>query len=101
MLDEIASIKSIKKIFMKKRAVTIYDDSWETISTQHTEYDVDILANIIAPRELNRILNLERNFGKQYPDLHIKYNLIELDTQAPYQFSEPNAKLIYDSDITN
>jgi cell wall assembly regulator SMI1 len=86
---------------MKKRAVTIYDDSWESISQQHTEYDVDILANIIAPAELNRILNLERNFGLNYPDLRIKYNLIEMDSQGAFQFSEPNAKLIYDSDLAN
>jgi hypothetical protein len=98
LLDEISDLKSIRKVFMKKRDVREYDNSWQTVSQQHTEYDVDIVANIIAPLELNRLLSIEQNFIAKYPELIIKYNIIESDPVNKMQFNEPNAKLIYDSD---
>ena len=98
LLDEISDMKSVRKVFMKKRDVREYDDSWQTVSQQHTEYDVDIVANIIAPLELNRLLSIEQNFITKYPELVIKYNIIESDPVNKMKFNEPNAKLIYDSE---
>ena len=99
-IDEISDIKSVKKVFMKKRDIMIYDDSWQGVSQQQTEYDVDIVANIIAPQEWNRLVSLERDFGKRYPNLKMKYNLIEFDPNLPLNRMEPNAKLVYDSEST-
>jgi len=98
LLDGISDIKSIKKVFMKKRDIMTYDNSWQTITQQETEYDVDIIADIIAPIEWHRILEVEREFGKQYPNFRVKYNLIEFDSNIPLNSDDPNAKLVYDAD---
>jgi hypothetical protein len=83
---------------MKKRDVTIYDETLSSISEQLTEYDVDIVTLTIAPNELNRLVNLEKDFGQKYPKLKFNYSLIEADPQTSNKFSNPKAKLIYTSE---
>ena len=86
---------------MKKRDIMVYDGTWQAVTQQLTEYDVDIITNIIVPKEITRLVILEQDFEKRYPNVKIKYNLIEADPNVPLQFSDSGAKLIYDSDTTS
>lgn len=95
LLNQISTIKSIKKVFMKKRDVKVYDDTWNTISEQLTEYDVDIITYLIAPNEWNKLVTLEKDFLNRFPNLKFNYSLIESDPISNTVFEDPNAKLIY------
>jgi hypothetical protein len=98
LLDQITSIKSVRKVFMKKRDVMEYDGSWETISNKLTVYDIDIIANVVVPSEWGKLVTLEHDFGQRFPNLKFNYSLIEHDPQINSNSKDPNAKLIYSAD---
>ncbi len=98
LLNQICNINSIKKIFMKKRDVKVYDESWNKVSRQVTEYDVEIIANLIERDEWKRIVAVEKEFNSLYPMFKFNYNLIENDNNANQQSSAPEGRLIYDAE---
>ena len=63
-VSQINKLRSIKKVFMKKRDIKIYDNSWHNISEHRTEYDIEIITNMIAPQEWQHIVKLEKEFLK-------------------------------------
>jgi hypothetical protein len=83
---------------MKKRDIKIYDNSWNNISEHHTEYDVEIITNMIAQQEWQYIVKLEKEFDKLFPEYKFNYYLIEFDSNVPNDEPLINGKLIYDSD---
>jgi len=83
---------------MKKRDVRVYDNSLKSVSEQLTEYDVEIIADMIKPNEWQRIVNLEKEFGRTYPDFRFNYNLIESGSNKSNHNLISNGKLIYDSE---
>ena len=98
LVRQITDIKSVKKVFMKKRDVKEYNESWDGISNILTEYDVNIVANLTEQNELHKFILLEREVGLQFPKFKFNYNLIELDTNISNQSNLNSGKLIYDSD---
>ncbi len=98
-VNQIINLKSIKKVFMNKRDIRIYDNSWNKISERCTEYDVEIITKMIEPREWREIVKIEKEFDKLFPEFRFNYHLIEFDTNITNQQSIINGKLIYDSDI--
>ena len=98
LLNQMTILRSVTKVFMKKRDVKIYDHSWKNISELRTEYDIDIIALLIEPKEWEKIVAIEKEFTQKYPKYKFNYNLIESDSNANnYQISQ-NGKLIYDSE---
>ena len=85
---------------MNKRDIKIYDKSWNNISEFHTEYDIEIITSMIGPPEWRRIVELEKEFDKLYPEFRFFYHLIEMDPKINRKQSTKNAKLVYDSDTT-
>ena len=83
---------------MKKRDIKIYDKSWDNVSKYITEYDVDIIANMIDPNEWKQIVALEKEFDKRYPMLKFNYNLVETKHNVNQQSSNLQARLIYDAE---
>lgn len=98
LLNQVITIRSIRKIFMKKRDVRIYDRSWKNVSELLTEYDVDIFARMIRPNEWRQLMDLEKEFDIKYPNCIFKYNLIESDSNVTPQNAGSDGKLIYDSE---
>ena len=86
---------------MKKRDVTEYDESLINISEKHTEYDINIIANIIDPVDWGQVVTMEKEFKTQYPRIKFNYHLIENDRRIPNEIVMDNGKLIYDSESFN
>ncbi len=101
--DQISNIRSVKKIFMKKRDVAIYDNTFTNVSEKLTEYDVDIIANMIKPNDWHQFVRLEEEFSQKYPKIKFSYHLIENDNnKSDFEVnSNRQGKLIYDAEDLN
>ena len=99
LVNQITNLRSIKKVFMNKRDIQVYDRSWHNISEHSTEYDVDIITNVIAPQEWHQLVKLEKDFDKLFPEYKFNYHLIENDSNQYIQGTIVNGKLIYDSEV--
>ena len=82
---------------MDKRDVMVYDKSWDNICEQCTEYNVEIITNMIEPREWRKIVAIEKEFDEKYPQFRFNYNVIESESDATNSYPSANGKLIYDS----
>ena len=98
LINQINTLKTVKKVFMNKRDIKIYDNSWHNISEYHTEYDINIITKMIDPLEWQQIVALERDFDKLFPQFKFYYHLIESDSGISNQNSSKEGKLIYDSE---
>ena len=96
-VDQITHLKSIKKVFMDKRDVMVYDKSWDNIAEQCTEYNVEIITNMIEPGEWRKIVAIEKQFDEKYPQFKFYYNVIESESDTTNSYPIVNGKLIYDS----
>ncbi len=85
---------------MNKRDIKIYDRSWNNISEFHTEYDIEIITSMIGPPEWRRIVELEKEFDRLFPEYTFYYHLIESDPTITNRKNVNNAKLVYDSETS-
>jgi hypothetical protein len=98
LVNQIMPLKSVKKVFMNKRDIKIYDNSWNNVSEARTEYDVEIIIQIIDSHEWRLIAKLEKEIGQRFPDYKVNYHLIESEPNKSTNHLNLNGKLIYDSE---
>ena len=99
LVKQLTDLDSIRKVFMNKRDIKIYDKSLANVSESRTEYDVEILASIIKPNDWQRITEMERRFHNQYPGYKFNYRLVEFDPNSNNNQTPINGKLIYDAEM--
>ena len=83
---------------MNKRDIKVYDNSWNNVTEARTEYDVEIIMQIIDSHEWQRITKLEKEIGRMFPDYKFNYHLIESESSRVSNNLKLNGKLIYDSE---
>jgi hypothetical protein len=98
LISQITNIKTIKKVFMNKRDIQVYDDSWHNVSDSHTEYDISIITSLVNPFEWQRLIALEKEFDNMFPQFRFSYHLIESDPSISLRNGDRSGKLIYDAE---